>query len=225
MLKRVTFSGIDSWTKPKEVQALYQAYPFVEFVYLLTDNRKAGNRYPMPVILKAYKPLGVPMAVHLCGRIAHDLVTTGDWKPVEKMLGDSMRLFSRIQLNIPKTNHFSRDLHFPEDKQIIIQLHEGTRALFDHYAHLPCIQGFQDGSGGHGILCTEWMEPLSPFFGYAGGLNAENVVQSVRAIGQVCPSDFWIDMESGVRTNDKFDIRKCRRVCEALTEAGLIRQA
>lgn len=112
MLKRVAFSGIDQWTKPKDALALYQQYPFVEFVYLLTDNRKAGNRYPLPVILKGYKKLGIPMVVHLCGKIAHDLIKTGDWKPVENMLGDSFSLFDRIQFNIPKTNSFPENCSF-----------------------------------------------------------------------------------------------------------------
>ena len=223
LLKRVAFSGIDRWTKPKDALALYQQYPFVEFVYLLTDNRYAGNRYPLPVILKGYKKLGIPMAVHLCGKIAHDLIKTGDWKPVENMLGDSFSLFDRIQFNIPKTKKFSRELQFPDDKQIIIQLHEGTEDLLNHYGHLPNIQGFQDGSAGRGILCTDWIEPLTSFFGYAGGLNQDNVVESVCAIEQVCASDFWIDMESGIRTNDRFDISKCRGICETLVAAGLIR--
>ncbi len=29
-------------------------------------------------------------------------------------------------------------------------------------------------------------------------------------------------METSIRTNDKFDVQKCRRVCEALVKAGLI---
>lgn len=222
MIRRVSFSGIDPWTKPKALEALYKTYPFVEFVYLCTDNRKAGNRYPLPVMLKAYKKLGLPMAVHLCGKLAHDLVKTGDWTPVQEMLGESMQLFDRIQLNIPKTKHFSRELVFPEDKQIIIQLHEGTEELFACYKHLPNVQGFQDGSGGRGIVCTQWRAPETSFFGYAGGIGPENAVEAVRAISAICPADFWIDMESSIRTQDKFDVEKCRQVCEALVKSGCI---
>jgi hypothetical protein len=31
---------------------------------------------------------------------------------------------------------------------------------------------------------------------------------------------YWIDMESGVRTDDRFDIEKCRAVCEAVFGGG-----
>ncbi|MBQ7887055.1 MAG: hypothetical protein IJ313_09210 [Clostridia bacterium] len=222
MLKRVSFSGIDQWTKPKELQELYQKYPFVEFVYLLSENQKAGNRYPRPVILKAYKKIELPMATHLCGKIAMELIHTNDWKPVYDLLGNSWDLFSRIQINIPKTRHFSRELTWPEDKEIIIQLHEGTKEFFEHYRHLPNVQGFQDGSGGRGIVSSEWMAPQTEFFGYAGGIGPDNVVQTVQSIQSICTSDFWIDMESGIRTNDKFDVEKCENICRALTQAGLV---
>ena len=174
-------------------------------------------------MLKGYKKLGLPMAVHLCGKIAYEAVKGNDWTAVTDMLGSSFDLFDRIQLNIPKTSHFCRELAFPQGKQIIIQLHEGTEDFFAHYKHLPFVQGFQDGSCGRGVVCSEWREPETEFFGNAGGLGHDNVVSAVRAISEVCPTDFWIDMESSIRTNDKFDVDKCRRVCEALVKAGLIK--
>ena len=48
--------------------------------------------------------------------------------------------------------------------------------------------------------------------GYAGGIGPDNVVDVLRDIGPVRPT--WIDMESGVRTGDKFDLAKVRRVLE-----------
>lgn len=223
MIKRVTFSGIDQWTKIKDVIEIYRKYPFVEFAYLYTESRKAGNRYPQPVMLKAYKKAGVPMAVHICGKAAHEVMKTGDWTPVYNAIGQYMDIFDRIQINIPKTNHFSRNVVFPEGKQIIMQIHQGTEEMFECYRNRPFVQGFQDSSGGHGIACSEWMKPETDFFGYAGGINPENVVQVVDAISRICPTDFWIDMETGIRTNDKFDVGKCEQVCKAITDAGFIK--
>ncbi|MBQ3079741.1 MAG: hypothetical protein IJC48_07085 [Clostridia bacterium] len=221
-LRRVTFSGIDQWTKPSDAASLYQMFSFIEFAFLFTDNRKAGNRYPMPVMLKAYKSLGIPMAIHLCGKLAHNYIKTGDLSPVIDMLGDSMDLFDRIQLNVPKTSHFCRTIEFPSDKKIIIQLHEGTQALLSHYMTNPNVQGFQDASGGHGIVCTNWQYPETEFFGYAGGIGPDNAAACVKAIDEICPTEFWIDMESSIRTNDRFDIQKCRAVCASLRDANLI---
>lgn len=225
MLKRVTFTGIDPWTRPQELQALHGQYPFVEFGFLITESKNAGNRYPQPVMLKSFKKLGLPMALHVCGKLSHNLVHTNDWQSVIDRLGGAFDLFDRIQLNIPKTRRFSRELTFPENKAIILQLHEGTEELFECYRRLPCIQGFQDASGGRGVACDQWMAPQTDFFGYAGGLGPENVVEAVRAIDAVCPTDYWIDMESNIRTNDKFDLSKCRSVCERLTAAGLVAES
>ena len=162
------------------------------------------------------------MALHLCGKIAHDLVHDSDWSVAYKDLDGYMDLFDRIQLNIPKTKRFSREMTFPEDKQIIIQLHEGTQELFDCYKHLPNVVGFQDASGGRGIAETEWMLPETEPFGYAGGINPENVVKVVQELNEICETDFWIDMETGIRTNDKFDVTKCEEICRKLTQNRLI---
>lgn len=224
MLRKVTFSGIDQQTKVADLQKLYQKYPFVEFVFLYSSqaNQKGAGRYPRKVILKGYKKAKLPMALHLCGKIALDLAHDGNWPAVYAELGEYMDLFDRIQLNIRKTRHFSRSLTFPEDKTIIIQLHEGTEELFQAYKDLPNVVGFQDGSGGCGIQETEWMLPETNPFGYAGGIGPDNVVAVVKELNEICEHDFWIDMESNIRTNDKFDVRKCESVCRQLAEAGLI---
>lgn len=224
MLKRVTFSGIDQQTNVQHLKALYEKYPFVEFVFLYSKqaNQKGQGRYPRTVILKSYKKAGIPMALHLCGAIAHDLVHDGNWDVVYKELSGYMDLFQRIQLNIPKTKRFSRELTFPEDKEIIIQLHDGTQELFRCYKHLPNVVGFQDRSGGRGVMETDWMEPETEPFGYAGGINPENVVGVVEDLSIICESDFWIDMETGIRTNDRFDVKKCEEICEKLVKAGLV---
>ena len=223
MIKKVTFSGIDQWTKAKDIIKMYEKYPFAEFAYLYTESRKAGNRYPQPVMLKAFKKTGVPMAVHICGKAAHEVMKTGDWSNIYSAIGQYMDIFDRIQINIPKTSHFSRDVKFPDGKKIIIQIHPGTEEMFDCYRKYPFVQGFQDGSGGHGIECSEWMKPETDFFGYAGGISPEKVVAVVEKITSVCPTDFWIDMETGIRTNDKFDIGKCEKVCAAIVNAGFIK--
>lgn len=224
MLKKVTFSGIDKHTKVSDLKKLYEKYPFVEFVFLYSSqaNLKGVGRYPNPVILKGYKKAGLPMALHLCGKIAHDLVHDSNWSVVYKELAGYMDLFERIQLNIPKTKKFSREMTFPEDKQIIIQLHEGTEALLECYKHLPNVIGFQDASGGHGIAAEEWMLPETTPFGYAGGINPENVIDVVEDLNIICEEDFWIDMETGIRTDDRFDITKCEEICKKLTENGLV---
>ena len=69
---------------------------------------------------------------------------------------------------------------------------------------------------------TEWQYPETNPFGYAGGISPENVVETVKSITEICETDFWIDMETGIRTNDKFDITKCEEVCNKLVQNGFI---
>ena len=67
------------------------------------------------------------------------------------------------------------------------------------------------------------MLPETEPFGYAGGINPENVVDVVRELNDICETDFWIDMETGIRTNDKFDVKKCEEICRRLTESCLLK--
>lgn len=52
------------------------------------------------------------------------------------------------------------------------------------------------------------------FTGYAGGIGPDTVAGIVEAIEKVNPglAPYYIDMESGIRTNDLFDIDKCLEV-------------
>lgn len=71
-----------------------------------------------------------------------------------------------------------------------------------------------DASGGEGVD-TSLVAFAGRKVGYAGGINADNVGDKLTFLmenEQV--GDFWIDMESGVRTDDWFDLDKVRKVLE-----------
>ena len=73
-----------------------------------------------------------------------------------------------------------------------------------------------DPSGGRGVPVAEWPLPAAAQFGfplgYAGGIHPGNVLSVLKALSDREPS--WIDMETGVRTNDAFDLAKVRSVLE-----------
>lgn len=226
MLKRVAFTGIDQSVKAAEVAALHKEFPFTEFGFLISSALTGKNknpRYPSVAMLKGYKKVNLPMALHVCGAMAMDLIKKDDWKAVRDLVGDAFSMFDRIQINAALARHMKDDVSFPSDKQIILQLHDGNDAMWEKYGYIQNVVGFQDNSGGTGRFDGEWRAPLGDFFGYGGGLNPENVVDAVRKINEVCVGvDYWIDMESGVRTREKFDLSKCRAVCESLVKNGLI---
>jgi len=71
-----------------------------------------------------------------------------------------------------------------------------------------------DYSGGRGIESPlEVVNVPGVHVGYAGGIGPGNVGQKLRGL-LTYPSDgeFWIDMETRVRTDEKFDLDKVEQV-------------
>lgn len=50
--------------------------------------------------------------------------------------------------------------------------------------------------------------------GFAGGLNPENILERKEEIDILWEKDYWLDMESGVRTDDWFDLDKVEDICK-----------
>ena len=218
LLNRVTFTGVDDNTNIEDLICLTKKYPFVEFGVLVSKNNSntgTVNRYPNLTILKRLKNKGLDLSCHICGSIARDIVQKNDWSELEKLLGKDIDIFNRFQLNVSGVHKFSKDISFRKNKDFIIQLKEDL-SLYDYYKDLPNVYGFQDNSGGLGKFEDNWMNS-DKYFGYAGGLSAENIEKVIEDLLIVSDDDFWIDMESSVRTNDWFDIKKCEevlKICE-----------
>jgi len=223
MLNRITFTGIDNHCKVKELITLQSEYPFVEYGVLVSinnTNKGIEKRYPNLVMLKGLKKENLNLSLHVCGKAAREIITKNNFDLFYKMIGNYLPMFQRIQFNIAGSKN-CLPVTFNMQQQIIIQ----TASMDTNHLELlqSCnekIVGFQDNSGGNGQVESLWME--TEYFGYAGGLGPENVVSAVEEILEVRDKPFWIDMETHIRTNDKFDINKCRRVCELITEAKMI---
>jgi phosphoribosylanthranilate isomerase len=57
--------------------------------------------------------------------------------------------------------------------------------------------------------------------GFAGGINPDNVIDKMDEITSLPVGRFWIDMESGVRTDDRFDLDKVEDVCKKVYDEFL----
>ena len=76
-----------------------------------------------------------------------------------------------------------------------------------------------DASGGRGIDGPVEAYPAThgEKIGYAGGICPENVAEKLRfLLLHPLVGDFWIDMESGVRTDGWFDLDKVEAVLETV---------
>ena len=199
----VTFTGLDERTDMARVAALTRAYP-VEWGVLF-GGRLGKNRYPPRSVSDAAVKLGIPLSMHLCGPRAAE---ANEGTPPASYHG-----FSRIQVNRAQGQY---DL----DAMARVSRHTLKTVVVQHRtARFPPsaagVQWLQDTSGGKGRTAAFWAIPDTPeqLVGYAGGLNPDNVAD---AVARMPAKNFWIDMETGVRTDDWLDLDKCEAVCRAV---------
>lgn len=206
----ITFTGVDDETDPVELVKLADDYP-VEFGLLFSPKRQGIEpRYPrIDTISWLVEELPLRWSAHLCGGDARSVIAEDN-----SQHGALLNLFQRVQINTAD----------PKADPIRIA---GWAARHNLRAILQCRDGFPrvssvdilfDASGGRGISPKGWpIATRTTFCGYAGGLNPENVAAAVADIGAQEHLRYWIDMESGVRDeHDRFDLNKCRAVCEAV---------
>lgn len=224
-LKHITFTGIDARTDLQELQAIQQQYPIAEFGVLTSYHwYENGNRYLNPQFLHAFFGRDLNLALHICGRMTHDAID-GFWGHINEHTEGclDMGLFQRVQLNV--ANHHDnpeRLVCTPNPKtEVIIQQRPGDASLFEHSLWVPgegrlrLVSMLIDGSGGQGIDSPISIYPSVYKIGYAGGINPDNVAEKLTYLFEnVHDGEFWIDMESGVRTDDWLDLDKVWKVLE-----------
>lgn len=229
MLTCVSLTGPDDQTDITELQALAVKYPFVEWALLYVPHNEGAARNPRQAWRKTFFEVNMPgtSAVHLCGSQAFNELQK-DMLPAEILQAD------RLQLNINARRKdftdkevleiYKRSLDLGPD--IILQRHADTAALIDRFiAGLPVIDTHRihvllDESKGTGSTPDVWRRPDSLdgiACGYAGGIGPHNVQQILPLVAAIHQPDepYWIDMESGVRTDNQFDIFKAEAVLAA----------
>lgn len=202
--KFITFTGLDEKTDLYRCTELAVQYP-IEWGVLF-GGRLGKNRYPAFGVVETARLHGLVMSMHLCGPLAARANQGYEIPHIE--------YFDRIQVN-RRAGEYDldtlRSLASRIGRQIIVQHRAST---FDRMPSKNIVP-LQDTSGGRGKLPFYWAEPAHPdqFVGYAGGLNPDNVADAVR---HMPAANFWIDMETGVRTDDWLDLDKCEAVCRAV---------
>ncbi|UFX42147.1 phosphoribosylanthranilate isomerase [Bradyrhizobium sp. 41S5] len=206
----ITFTGIDNWTELHDIHVLALKYP-VEFGILCSPTRQGTDpRYPDGDALSRFMWSKLRMSAHLCGDYSRRIMAG---ESIVETIQVDLGYFARIQVN-----------HADPAPAKIIQFRSGwgnMRAIAqtrgDTFPTDTSVDWLFDRSGGTGAAPTAW--PMHPggdrLVGYAGGISPDNITGVMTVLEQM-PGRYWIDMESGVRTDDRFDIAKCRAVCEAV---------
>lgn len=207
----ITFTGADDHTDVREMQALSARYP-IEWGILFSPTRQGTDpRYPGGDAQSRLLWSGLRLAAHLCGEYSQAIMD-GRLEYIPATIPVDLGIFRRIQIN-----------HASPDPRRIKDFRRGWGPLCiaqTRGAAFPTdtsIAWLFDASGGRGIVPTAWPRHPGRLVGYAGGIGPDNVAAIIAAIDADGP--FWIDMESGVRTENRFDLAKCRRVCEAVYDS------
>jgi len=192
--KFISFTGLDERTDLERANKLAQQYP-IEWA-ILYGNPDNGPRYPatpLPILtrLRSYGTMLVPhQAVHFCGVKARNF-------PVDY---DKYKRFGRIQVNAPCET----------DLEVILQ-HKSS----DPFPLGPSnVCWLHDESGGHGQVPTKRPTVHKGLVGYAGGIGPDNVQQVLMELDIGPQAEFYIDMETKIRTNDWLNLDLCEEVCK-----------
>lgn len=233
MILNVTITGADDAVDPNQLAHLSRFYPFVEWGILFSEKRRAGPRYPSLRWIRdledlAAKRLTMKFAMHLCGAEARlATLNAHEFEP-----GPA---WSRVQLNGYETGTATsawRDNAFDCNFRWILQARTASSlsAAIDD-ARVAKAHVLYDPSGGEGKGPASWPDISAALasssdrstiaFGFAGGIGPANVAEVIRDVlaRNSALSSVWIDMESGVRTDDKFDLDKVKAVLEAVGAA------
>ena len=217
MLKHITFTGIGIDTDLDRLRELQLVYPVVEWGVLMSMNwADNGPRYFDPSKLELLRGLGLHLSCHACGKVAYEALNN-NWEPLRELTQGSLDIFSRCQLNIAKRQPTENTpkLRPPQElgEVIIQQKNADNLKVFNCIEDKRNISVILDASGGHGVdTPIEIMKMDGVKVGYAGGMNPDNVYRKLRQLFASDCGDFWIDMESGVRTDDVFDLDKVEKV-------------
>jgi len=207
----ITFTGIDENTDPISLLKINADYPnLAEFGVLFSPKLQGiGNRYPeLEIIEEIVAPLSetLSFSAHLCGEYATRVLSN-------ETPNLPFELFERVQINTRNTFDAQKLLNFSkiiDNKPVIIQCRD--EQTFPDNLSSNKLLWLYDKSGGRGTRITAWPSVYKDnvMVGFAGGITPENVSEILNEID--CPIPYWIDMETGIRTNDWFDIFKVREV-------------
>lgn len=228
-LKLVTISGADNRTNIDDMKELSEKYPFLEWAILASPKRHGQPRYPtISWISDIESEVHMRKSLHLCGGYSRLFAINRDEIP-NASIDDLFALvdsFDRVQLNLSNqlpsidlwyaANNIFESLvteyilQLPgndgESLEVLAALNNELHKLNPSYNVYP----FLDASGGRGVEGRNWNldTNVNNLKGFAGGINKDNVKTILDEINKSIGDgeNFWIDMESGVRSNDILDL-------------------
>jgi hypothetical protein len=228
----VSLTGADDEVSPDALFALQQRFPAVEWALLYFPEKEGQPRNPTAAWRSQFLDVcaGAHTALHLCGTQVFRGILSG-------VIPEEFSRYGRLQLNINARRQEFTDLEvlavytalLEAGHRLILQSHEATEQLIVEFLqglrasqYIERIDVLFDASRGKGQQPEAWpvghQFPAVTRCGYAGGLAPDNVAKNLTKIqedrAQFGP--YWLDMESGVRTDNLFDLHKVEQVLQSV---------
>lgn len=232
---RVTFTGADDSVRGVELREFVKRChmpSFIEWGLLVGEGNGGRTRFPSAERLEEFifdlGGAGSFLSMHVCGKWVAQ-ICEGDWGGLVQKFGmKTLSQFDRVQLNFHGIPHLVNTSSFLAGLKrmdryfdVILQM-DGLNDDLLSLCHREGINVFPlfDLSHGAGVLPASWpaAHPKS-YTGYAGGLGPDNIDEQLPLIAAAAGErEFWIDMETRVRTFDdtQFSLPECRRVMEGI---------
>lgn len=224
----VTITGADDDVDLLFLDDMTSRFPHVEWGILLSEKRKGTPRYPSDKWLATltdtfYTKFDSSFSAHLCGSMCEKLIDSGGETYISGELVEHTvpKLFSRLQLNsypemsqhVASVNNLASYVS-EHGIEIILPIPNETVLANSRRTFLNNVALLYDGSRGKGVIPSEWPQPeQNRYVGYAGGIGPDTIRE---ILDRLCKGDsnqhFWLDLETGARTGDKFDYHKVETV-------------
>ena len=200
----ITFTGVDRAELIPGMIELAAKYP-IEWGVLLDPAQEDKMLFPEEDERRNLLSSLLRFSAHVCGEPAQD-IANGRESELD------LKGFSRLQLNHSRKGSSEREI----SNAYSFCIRHGLRLALQCQGDFPQdtrADWLFDVSFGTGIKVTKWpvVHHDHPLCGFSGGLSPATIKESLAMFR--AQTDYWIDMESGVRTSGLMDLEKCERIC------------
>jgi len=229
-LSLISFVGVDKHTNLMEILPFIQYTPLICEFGVLYSESKRSIRYPDYEFCRNFidwiADYHIRSSLHLCGSEAINNFLEED-PSIIKLCNFAGR--TQLNINIKNFTDYDElsdkilDIAIKYNITVILQKN-ATKQKFNELVlkklnNAKNIHFLNDSSGGFGREISKVDEPSANYFtGYAGGINPENVSKIVSLIEGNNPNNnpYYIDMESGIRENNIFSLKKCKEILDKI---------
>ncbi len=227
---KLSITGADNLVSIDSLKSMVEKFPQLELAILYFPEKENQFRNPGLDWRNEFfnKIPKENTAIHLCGQEVFETILSENFETSQ--LFSELKKTQRIQININARkdifNHSDiqniYSILLKNDFNLILQYHERSKDWI-----LPYISGKElqnvhillDASLGKGVAPDKFEIPtellaLSYPLGFAGGLNPENISRIYSQVKVFNLSKYWLDLETGCRTDNVFDLGKAQDLCE-----------